>query len=594
MGAPMWSLDERDYFVKVILPLSKYAGGTYSKPEGLGWAELAAIMQEELDRKGVSRRKYTSDMLFQHYYQKCSSRSYKRGEGDNMVVPEAVTEASSSGMSPPPLPKKGRRTVTKKPSKKITYVTKATQTEISIEAGSESESAIQRYPKFAGPLASEHGAHFEVPPIAALSSKRKYQATVEDTYDDDAEKYDFVLKEEVLEEDEQIPRKKKTLGSRASGSEARNRSGESMYSSSIGDFSELFGVRSSEPERARSAKLQDPWAKSSEAQSRIPFGGSRHFNSPHSDTRSAGTSTIAYKTYTPTPLFEAPFSVSDTNRPLGVGFNMAKALLEERSRPASRASDRSESVYDGFRAVPSPLRELSRDLYGEESGIRGTSRKLRSPGVESSRSAYRYSEDFFPEDFLRSRRNESSGFGAYREEPQSSRYPRSSQRESSRFGAYREVSEAPSIPRTSGFHGNMAPRMSAPKQEGYDDEWYFAGRPTSPFGPTRYQDSRVMEEDLYHDDEPIRRSKVQPYRFSPSAEPRSGNTESPTTTQRPAAPSRPTTPSCPPLSGYRIRKRSQLQPSSSVEQDERTPQVSVPTKERIGENPSTPNGLDAE
>ncbi|KAH8790122.1 hypothetical protein BGZ57DRAFT_724345, partial [Hyaloscypha finlandica] len=69
MGAPMWSLDERDYFVKVILPLSKYAGGTYSKPEGLGWAELAAIMQEELDRKGVSRRKYTSDMLFQHYYQ---------------------------------------------------------------------------------------------------------------------------------------------------------------------------------------------------------------------------------------------------------------------------------------------------------------------------------------------------------------------------------------------------------------------------------------------------------------------------------------------------------------------------------------------
>jgi hypothetical protein len=72
MGAPCWSVEEREYFVNVILPMSKYAGGSYSQPEGLGWGELAEIMQEELDRKGVSRRRYTSDMLFQHYYQKVS------------------------------------------------------------------------------------------------------------------------------------------------------------------------------------------------------------------------------------------------------------------------------------------------------------------------------------------------------------------------------------------------------------------------------------------------------------------------------------------------------------------------------------------
>jgi hypothetical protein len=541
MGAPCWSLEERAYFVDVILPMSKYAGGTYSKPEGLGWGELAAIMQEELDRRGASRRKYTSDMLFQHYYQKVSSRSYKRGEGDKMVVPSS----NSGSMNPPPRPTPtrqstpSRRPATKKPSKRVVYASTSTQTQIAIEAGSESERAIQGYPQYAGTLVARHDppvapSNFEVQPVASSSRKRQYEATVRNATEDGDLGYEFIMKDEGFEaKEEPVIRKKKTTRARANGCDVgRSRPQEDIFNN-IDDISQLLGTESPDPERVRPSKLQNPWAKLSGIQSRTSFGSARRFESPSSDHHSAGTSTIAYKTCTPTPSFELPSSISDTSRLPRP--SMIKALFEEQARPSSQASDRS----DGFQFIPCPLRESSRNSNGEELGIRGSSNIIRSFGVGPSQAAYRYREDSTSGGFIRSPIH-------------------SPRRESSRYATYTEMSETPAI--TRGIRRETTPLPATPSVEDDVDEWYPAGRPASPFGPTHYQGSRVSNEDTYHDNEPASRSEARSSRPSPSPEQDNGSTPNSVTTRRPI------TSGVPLLPSFRIRKRSQQQPSASFEQ----------------------------
>ena len=65
-----WTQQECAYFIEQVIPLSKYATGVFSDDGGKGFGELVSQMQEDLDRLGQSRRTYTADNLFQHWYQK--------------------------------------------------------------------------------------------------------------------------------------------------------------------------------------------------------------------------------------------------------------------------------------------------------------------------------------------------------------------------------------------------------------------------------------------------------------------------------------------------------------------------------------------
>ncbi len=467
--------------------MSKYAGGSYSKPEGLGWGELAEIMQEELDRQGVSRRRYTSDMLFQHYYQKVSERSYKRGEGDNMIVPSSSPSPKSGRMNPPPRPTPNTRPATKKPSKNMIYASKSVQTQIFIEPDSESERDFQQYSRYDGPLTARYDApvsrtSLEVQPNATSSKKRKYQATVDDARDDgDVDDYDFTLKDERFEIESPRFRKKKTLVDRVLRSETGgNRAGQEIFNN-IDEATEPL------PTRSQSS-----------------FRGDDRSNSPSSSIQSEGTSTIAWKTYTPTPSFEPPSSISDTSRPPRP--SMIDALLEGRSRPLSRASDG-----DHFQ-VASPQRGSPRTLAADAVATRGTSNIIRSPGVGPSRNAYNDRRDSAISDFIRS----PTYF---------------SRRESSRYPGFRELSESTAINR----HEYALPRGTS----SIDDDYYSPSLPATPSGSAYYQGSSASKEDRYHGNE-------KGHVISPSS----------STASRPVTPSLPT---------FRIRKRSKLEPSASFE-----------------------------
>lgn len=85
MGAKFWTSDEKQVFLDVILPRSRYALPDNDSGERLDWEELVPIMQKVMDRKGGDRV-YTKTSLFQHYYQKVGSRAQQRGEADTMTI----------------------------------------------------------------------------------------------------------------------------------------------------------------------------------------------------------------------------------------------------------------------------------------------------------------------------------------------------------------------------------------------------------------------------------------------------------------------------------------------------------------------------
>jgi len=130
---------------------------------------------------------------------------------------------------------------------------------------------------------------------------------------------------------------------------------------------------------------------------------------------------------------------------------------------------------------------------------------------------------------------------------------------------------------------------ATPSVEDDDDNWYPTGRPVSPFGPTRYQDSRISNEDTYHHSEPAAQLETRSSRqFSSYPEPGNGSTSTSITTRRPVTSGTPSLPS------FRIRKRSQQQHSASFKQVDRTLQPFKPTQEQVELNPSTSNGSDAD
>ncbi len=98
MGAPVWTPEEKEYFHNVIIPQTHYATGKYDSTNGKSFGELAVVMQNELDRRGLSKRNYTGQMLWMHYYQKHSPRSKERGDGDAHLFPPASSRPRSSSV----------------------------------------------------------------------------------------------------------------------------------------------------------------------------------------------------------------------------------------------------------------------------------------------------------------------------------------------------------------------------------------------------------------------------------------------------------------------------------------------------------------
>lgn len=547
----------------VILPMSKYAGGDYTNPKGMDFDELAPIMQEELDRRGSSRRTYTGDMLFQHYYQKCSARSYKRGEGDHIAVPNGTprSRAPSGSMGPPSRPTSGRRPAKKRTSMNNTYNDAFTQTNLAIEAGSEPELALQDYPQYSGRSATLFEAiaaesNLEVRPPADSTNKRKYQAFVRDEEEEDL----FTLNDASLEAEMQpIVRKTKTRV-RTNAREAETRTEDAIFTS-MDEISNLLGHRPSEPERQRPVKLQNPWENLFGTRSSTPLGRARRFASPISDTQSAGTDRTAYRTYTPTPSFELPSSASDTGRPSRYRRSLARSiLLEEASRPPSRASNGGNSIHGTWGA---PLSESSRNSNREELDTSTTSRIIRCPRPRVRPSEVAYGEDSHFSDYIRSPQRESSRAAAHREESQTSNIPRSSSRLSA---------------------ANFTPNYEE------EDESYLSRRIRSSFEPTRDQGLGARKQQSEHEDdddeEPICRFGVRSSRFSPAQaalEARPDDTPTPVTTlPKPLVTSNGRTP----LPSF--RKRSKLQDSTSSPastEQQRTTRPSRPTKRRVSFNP---------
>jgi hypothetical protein len=97
MGARLWSNEEKQYFLNRIVPLSHYASGTFDPKSGHDFKELAPLMQDELDAQGLSKRKYTGENLFQHWYQKCSQHAVSRGVISGGLVVSAAGASLCTG-----------------------------------------------------------------------------------------------------------------------------------------------------------------------------------------------------------------------------------------------------------------------------------------------------------------------------------------------------------------------------------------------------------------------------------------------------------------------------------------------------------------
>lgn len=92
MGAPFWSNEEKQYFLQQIVPRSHYANGYYEST-GRSFEDLAQIMQRDLDDRNLSRRTYSGDLLFQHWYQKVRPTL-------NHAVPLAAQAADPTATAP--------------------------------------------------------------------------------------------------------------------------------------------------------------------------------------------------------------------------------------------------------------------------------------------------------------------------------------------------------------------------------------------------------------------------------------------------------------------------------------------------------------
>jgi hypothetical protein len=109
MGAPFWSDKEKQYFLDHIVPRSHYAKGYYDE-NGRSFQDLAEVMQRDMDERGWSRRQYSGDLLFQHWYQKirpfASNTTSSSTQGPNGDQGSADLQQYSLSVGPRTYPSK--------------------------------------------------------------------------------------------------------------------------------------------------------------------------------------------------------------------------------------------------------------------------------------------------------------------------------------------------------------------------------------------------------------------------------------------------------------------------------------------------------
>jgi hypothetical protein len=127
MGAPFWSEEEKKYFLEEVIPKSYYSQG-YHGTQGRSFEDLAAVMQRDMDARGLSRRKYNGDILFQHWYQKVRNPDPDEASGDDGGpgdggTPRDMGSPSKTRTNPRPnTSKPGRRPAQEEPA---SYSTRA-------------------------------------------------------------------------------------------------------------------------------------------------------------------------------------------------------------------------------------------------------------------------------------------------------------------------------------------------------------------------------------------------------------------------------------------------------------------------------------
>ncbi|KAL5329139.1 hypothetical protein ACEPPN_002649 [Leptodophora sp. 'Broadleaf-Isolate-01'] len=99
MSQPLWIEVEDVVFRHYILPQSQYCKGVFNRTIGMGWKELAPMMQAEMSRLGFpDQRVYTEAVLSQQYYKLFSAHSLSGGEGD---IPRSMAPLRSQPGSQP-------------------------------------------------------------------------------------------------------------------------------------------------------------------------------------------------------------------------------------------------------------------------------------------------------------------------------------------------------------------------------------------------------------------------------------------------------------------------------------------------------------
>ncbi|GJN75470.1 hypothetical protein PLICBS_009569 [Purpureocillium lilacinum] len=101
MGGKTWSREEELYFWRTVVPLSPKAAA--NPPAPAEWSQLAANMQEHFGQN--ARRRYTSLMLYEHYFQNITTRHFSPKSVD--LVREHIQELVANGQDPEEMAKAG-------------------------------------------------------------------------------------------------------------------------------------------------------------------------------------------------------------------------------------------------------------------------------------------------------------------------------------------------------------------------------------------------------------------------------------------------------------------------------------------------------